>query len=171
MNPNTQRVMFSSESMSWETPGWLFDVLNKEFHFALDVCADKKNKKCKKFIGAAENSLSEDISWAERSNGDSCWMNPPYGRQMIQWVDKAMTEGEHCNVVCLLPARTDTSLFHIYSPYAEVRLIKGRLTFLSNGEEFTTAPFPSMVMVFGPKVKPCIKRWDVDAFRPKKRRN
>lgn len=39
-------VMFSSVTDLWETPAWLFDKLNKEFNFELDVAADQSNHKC-----------------------------------------------------------------------------------------------------------------------------
>ena len=42
---NTE-LMFSSKSDLWETPQDLFDELDKEFHFNLDVCALPENTKC-----------------------------------------------------------------------------------------------------------------------------
>lgn len=49
--------------------------------------------------------------------------------------------------VMLIPARTDTKRFHDYIyGKAEVRFIKGRLKF---GDCENSAPFPSMVVVFG----------------------
>lgn len=33
---------FSSKTCEWETPQDLFDQLNDEFHFTLDVCATAK---------------------------------------------------------------------------------------------------------------------------------
>ena len=41
--------LFTSKTSEWETPQWLFDELNKEFHFELDVCATKENTKCDNF--------------------------------------------------------------------------------------------------------------------------
>lgn len=47
----------------------------------------------------------------------------------------------------LLPARTDTQWFHDYIyGKAEVRFIRGRLKF---GEARNSAPFPSMIVIFG----------------------
>ena len=48
-------------------------------------------------------------------------------------------------VVCLLPARTDTTWFHRYCLKGEVRFLRGRVKFkgAANG-----APFPSMVVIF-----------------------
>ena len=50
-------------------------------------------------------------------------------------------------VVMLLPARTDTAWFHDYVMEAtEIRFIRGRLKF---GDAVNSAPFPSMVVIFG----------------------
>jgi len=75
------------------------------------------------------------------------WCNPPYGRQIGKWVEKAYNESlQGATVVMLLPARTDTKWFHdfIYGK-AEIRFIRGRLKF---GDSKNSAPFPSMVIVF-----------------------
>jgi site-specific DNA-methyltransferase (adenine-specific) len=46
----------------------------------------------------------------------------------------------------LIPARTDTSYFHDYIYHkAEIRFVRGRLKF---GESKTSAPFPSMVVIY-----------------------
>ena len=42
------KVLFAHNSGDWETPQVLFDSLNKEFTFTLDVCASKENAKNKK---------------------------------------------------------------------------------------------------------------------------
>lgn len=39
MDKKTQKTMFSSERGDWGTPRWLFDLLNDEFDFKLDVAA------------------------------------------------------------------------------------------------------------------------------------
>lgn len=50
-------------------------------------------------------------------------------------------------VVMLLHARTDTKWFHNYIlGKAEIRFVKGRLKF---GGSKNSAPFPSMVVIFG----------------------
>lgn len=56
MNKN---VMFSSATDLWETPQNLFDELDKEFHFDVDVCALPENAKCGKFYSPEENGLSQ----------------------------------------------------------------------------------------------------------------
>jgi site-specific DNA-methyltransferase (adenine-specific) len=135
--------MFSSKSPEWETPQDLFDELNKEFNFTLDVCATKENTKVKdNYYTKGTDGLTS--VW----QGNVCWMNPPYGREIGKWVNKAYFENRFCGVqtVCLLPARTDTKWFHdyIYNK-AEIRFIKGRLKF---GNSKNSAPFPSMIVIF-----------------------
>lgn len=136
-------VLFSSKSVVWETPQDLFDKLNAEFHFDLDVCALPENAKCEKYYTPEDDGLSQP--W----NG-VCWCNPPYGRTIGKWIQKAYeTFAVGGTVVMLLPARTDTKWFHeyIYNK-AEIRFVKGRLKF---GNSKNAAPFPSMVVVFDGK--------------------
>ena len=75
------------------------------------------------------------------------WLNPPYGRQIGKWVQKAFEEGQkpHTFIVCLLPARTDTAWFHDYCRRGYVQFIRGRLKF---GRSKNSAPFPSMLVFF-----------------------
>lgn len=141
MNINT---MFSSNKENWETPRLFFNELDKHFHFDIDVCADSGNTKCSKYFTPEINGLLQN--W----QGMTCWMNPPYGRQIVKWVEKARHETHKgtCTVVALLPARTDTLWFHnnIYEKQGiNIRFIKGRLKF---GNARHSAPFPSMVVVF-----------------------
>ena len=135
-------VHFSSKSNEWSTPQDFFDGLNKEFNFTLDPCATKENAKCEKYYTKEDNGLVQD--WA----GETVFCNPPYGREIKNWVAKAQHESQFRNtkIVLLIPARTDTSYFHehIYGK-AEIRFIRGRLKF---GEATTSAPFPSMVVVY-----------------------
>lgn len=135
--------MFSSATDLWETPQEFFDKLNEEFHFQTDVCAIPQNAKCERFFTPAQNGLVQQWSGC-------CWCNPPYGREIGKWVQKAHDEAQNgTTTVMLLPARTDTKWFHnfIYGQ-ADIRFIKGRLKF---GGQNNPAPFPSMVVIFKSK--------------------
>ncbi len=138
------RLMFSSKTDLWETPQWLFDELDREFHFTLDVCALPENAKCERYYTPEMDGLAQ--LW-----DGVCWCNPPYGRTVGAWVRKAReTAAAGHTVVMLLPARTDTRWFHedIYRrERTEVRFLRGRLRFGGAGN---SAPFPSMVVVFRP---------------------
>lgn len=138
-------TMLSSKDMTWETPQEFFDKLNAEFSFTLDPCASKETAKCKKFYTIEDDGLSKD--WV----GETVFCNPPYGSAIKNWVKKCSDEGDKpkTTVVMLIPARTDTRYFHdfIYNK-AEMRFIKGRLKFLVNKKEMSSAPFPSMIVIF-----------------------
>lgn len=137
------KVMYSSKTNVWETPQEFFDRLNCKYKFTTDVCALPENAKCKKFFSPETDGLLQ--AWK-----GSCWMNPPYGRNIGQWIKKAFEAGKKdALVVALLPARTDTKWFHefIYNkPGVSYEFVKGRLKF---GKSKNAAPFPSMLVVFG----------------------
>lgn len=135
-------VLFKSNKEDWETPQHLFNELNKEFNFTVDVASSDYNYKCKKHYTKEEDGLQQN--W----DNDTVWCNPPYGRQIEKWVEKAFTS--NALTVMLLPARTDTKWFHKYiynQDSVNVRFIKGRLKF---GNAKNSAPFPSMVVIFYP---------------------
>ena len=140
MNTNT---LFSSKKNTWETPQWLFDELNEEFHFTLDPCATIDNHKCERYFTEEENGLEQN--W----EGETVFCNPPYGnKETGLWTKKCYEESLKPNttVVLLIPARTDRISFHDYIyGKAEIRFLKGRLKF---GNSNTPAPFPSMIVVF-----------------------
>lgn len=81
--------------------------------------------------------------------------NPPYGRSISKWVEKAFQEAKKIPypIVMLIPSRTDTRWFHKYIyKKAEIRFLKGRLKFEDDyGNAFDAAPFPSMVVIFNSK--------------------
>lgn len=131
---------FASKNQEWETPIELFNILNQEFNFTFDVCADENNKKTNDYFSEQDDALSRE--W----NG-ICWMNPPY-KDLKLWVKKAYLESRHkdCTVVCLVPARTNTNWFHEYCMKGEIRFIKGRPKF--KGCEHGL-PQPLAIIVFG----------------------
>lgn len=136
------KLMFSSEKDDWETPQDLFDELDDEFHFTLDAASSDLNAKCEKHYTVEDDGLSQ--SWA----GNNVFLNPPYGRNMKDWMRKAYEESqaENTTVVVLVPARTDTAWFHDYVyGKAELRFLRGRLKF---GGCENSAPFPSLVVVY-----------------------
>ena len=142
---NTNGI-FSSATDEWTTPPEVFSELDREFSFTLDPCSTNENAKCENHYTKQEDGLKK--SWG----GHSVFMNPPYGRQIGKWVQKAFEEAqkENTSVVCLIPARTDTKWFHDYCILGEIRFIRGRLKF---GGSKNSAPFPSMVVVFDKKRK------------------
>ena len=145
MNSKKMDVHFSSKTDQWATPKDFFESLNKIYKFDLDVCADKHNAKCKDFFTEEQDGLKQQ--WI-----GTCWMNPPYGRAIKDWMKKAYESSlEGAVVVCLVPSRTDTAWWHDYAMKGEIEFIRGRLKF---GDATNSAPFPSAVVVFKPRLKP-----------------
>ena len=146
------RVHFSSENREWETPNEVFKPLQKEFNIVLDTCATLENAKCDIYFDRKQNGLKADWYTISLNLSGSCWMNPPYGRGIEQWVQKASQERDKgATVVALLPARTDTNWFHNYiheKEGVEVRFLKGRIKFV---DAESSAPFPSMIVIFKQK--------------------
>jgi len=136
------KALLASNREDWETPQELFDDLDREFGFTLDVCATAENAKCAKYYAPFDDGLSRD--WT----GEVVYCNPPYGRKQDAWVRKCSEYGAGGGVaVMLLPARTDTARFHdLILGKAEIRFLRGRLKF-AGARDY--APFPSMIVVFG----------------------
>ncbi len=137
-------VHFRSASDRYETPQALFDQWNAVFHFTVDVCALPENAKCDRYFTPDQDGLQQE--WG----GEICWMNPPYGRVIAQWVQKAYEASKAgALVVCLLPSRTDTYWWQRYIvplPPEDIHFLPGRQKFSGKGP----APFPSAVIVFRP---------------------
>ena len=89
----------------------------------------------------------------QKYGGEIVFMNPPYGREIKDWIKKAHDEHfkNKTTVVCLIPARTDTSYWHdyIFNKATEIRFLKGRIKFeRPDGTKGDAAPFPSAVVVY-----------------------
>jgi len=138
-------ALFSSESDQWATPAWLFDRLHRIFRFEVDVCALPENAKCDRYYTPDDNGLEQD--WR-----GVCWMNPPYGKEIAAWLEKAYRSAREtgATVVCLVPVRTETKWWQEYCAKGEVFFVRGRLRF---GDAKNSAPFPSAIVVFRPSVR------------------
>jgi len=132
--------LFMSNKDDWETPKDLYAKLNIEFNFNLDPCCSKETAKCTSFYTIEDDGLSKN--WE-----GNVFMNPPYGREIVNWIKKAKEESDKgATVVCLVPARTDTKWWHTYCmKSAEIRLLTRRLTFEGANNKAT---FPAAIVVF-----------------------
>ena len=160
------------------TPPGVFDPLDAEFGFCVDLAATAKtcrviNRNGTPCYYGPDHELEGcsdalAIAWSDVFAGGAVgWCNPPYSRILQpQFIAKAAREARKgFTTVMLLPARPDTTAFHHYiwdkrtqqpRPGVEVRFIEGRIGFLDeNGEPIrdkhgraTRAPFPSMIVIF-----------------------
>ena len=122
--------LMTSLSPHWATPKWLYEELDKEFHFDCDPCP-----------------LQSDVDGLLIKWGKVNFINPPYGRLIRRWIARSHEESlEGAICVLLIPSRTDTKWWHDYIMKAdEIRFIKGRLKF---GDSKNSAPFPSAIVIF-----------------------
>lgn len=134
--------LFTSERQTWDTPRHIFDHLDKIFNFDLDPCCEPHTAKCGKYYTKEDDGLIQDWS------GCNVFINPPYETKLQRaFVEKAASD-EPNKAVCLIPARTDTKIWHevIFPKASQIWFIKGRIKF--EGAD-NSAPFPSAVVVFG----------------------
>ena len=146
---NLAACIAPSATVEWATPRDLLAELEAEFGpWDMDVAASESNAVCERYYTRDDDALSQP--WVGR-----CWLNPPYGRGIGAWLAKAREEASRpgTRIVCLLPARTDTRWWHehVMLPVVEggprqVRFLRGRLRF---GNATSSAPFPSVVIVYG----------------------
>lgn len=119
--------MQPSQTDDWATPLELFEQLDAKYNFKLDAAASSYNHLCANWFGLDHpDPLKRNGLTAEWNDYGKVWCNPPYGRGIADWVNKAF----QCNnqVVMLLPARTDTRWFHDLLDYgSQITFIKGRL--------------------------------------------
>ena len=144
----TNPYMPISKTDEWATPGELFKKINQRYAFTLDAAASQSNHLCEKWYGLDHEDNNRRNGLAGDWTHETVWINPPYGRGIGAWVEKAAHHG-NCGgtAVMLLPSRTDTKWFHEYCQQGEVEFIKGRLKF---GGHSNSAPFPSIIVSFKP---------------------
>jgi phage N-6-adenine-methyltransferase len=144
----SQSVALSSACDYWETPPELFARLDAEHKFTLDPCSDGKNNLLPTHFTRRSNGLAR--SW----RGHRAFMNPPYGRVIPAWVEKARRECRDSGVlvVALIPARTDTNWWHdhVLDACADVEYVRGRISFYLHGVKGGKAPFASAIVTYRP---------------------
>jgi hypothetical protein len=138
-------VHFSSESAKWNTPPEIVDrVVNTLGGIDLDPCSNSAESPN---VPAANHFTADDDGLAKRWAG-KVYMNPPYGREIVPWVEKLVEQyrgGEISEAIALVPARTDTEWCRMLREFPRC-FISGRLNF--SGHE-NSAPFPSMLVYLG----------------------
>jgi len=139
------------------TPWDLFDVLNAEFHFTIDVASSHHNTKLHRHFTREDDGLAQ--SW----NNERVWCNPPYS-DLRTWVKKAWDESDETQlIVMLLPSnRTEQPWWHeLVEPFRDLpdrknyfttRFIRGRVKFVKPGDvkprPDSRPPFGSVLLIW-----------------------
>lgn len=113
--------------IAWKTPPSLFQTLNAEFGFTVDVCASDWNHQCPKYWTVDTDGLAQEWEGV-------CWCNPPFDASKGKWTEKAWISAQRgCTAVVLLAvnATEDTEWWHRYATRSsEIRYVRGRPEFI-----------------------------------------
>lgn len=140
----------------WETPKDLFDKLNKEFLFDVDVCATPETKKCGHWFGELGHLGFIDALQADWYDDTvmgftSFWMNPPYSRGNIEkFMEKAYKESlKGATVVCLVRFDPSAKWFQnwVDDKAEEVRMLARRVKFVGAPSAYN---FPCCIVIYNP---------------------
>lgn len=135
------------EKKEYNTPLFLYEYLNRFFHFKIDPCAT-----------AGYNHLGVDYAYDKFSNGmeqqwdKATFVNPPYGYGNEEiWLWKSMNEFNKNGkpVFILLPAKTEMDWFRDGMVSAQVIIFpKGRVRFIKNGKVMKNNIIGSVIFGF-----------------------
>lgn len=146
-------VHFTSDSPEWYTPPEIIERAVKLFGaIDLDPCSNSH----KNPTVPSANRFTKDDDGLSKTWKGKVYMNPPYGREIVEWVEKLAAEHKSGNVteaVALVPARTDTEWFRMLRVFPRC-FVSGRLNF--SGHE-NSAPFPSVVFYLGKRLSAFVK--------------
>lgn len=88
----------------------------------------------------------------DKWSGGLAFVNPPYSEQ-LKWLRRAHDQWRAGNVetvVCLVPVRTDSALFHeTLSADADLYMLRGRVRFLDSHGKAQHTPFSLMLVALG----------------------
>ena len=139
----------------WETPKDLFAELYKVFNFTWDVCATDENALLDGYWTVDEDALSQP--W---HSDYMYYMNPPYSKDIAQFLKKAHDETIYngANIVVLIPANVGTHYFQDYcfdnKAVQSIYFIDGRLKYTLNGKPVGSPRFDSCIVIFAPSSDP-----------------
>lgn len=108
------------KSDTWLTPPEWIKALGP---FDMDPCCPPVMpwKTARTMLTEASDGLFHSWGWPETR----VWLNPPFGQEWPQWVEKL---ADHGNGIALIPARTETEAFYrlVWGRADAVCFVKGR---------------------------------------------
>jgi phage N-6-adenine-methyltransferase len=122
-----------------ETPQWLYDHFDKEFHFTCDAAASVKNHKHPHYFSKQQNALEQQ--WL-----GVIWLNPPWNEigPFMKKAHEAAVQRD-ANVVSLVPLWSTEPWFLEYAIHGHIRILSDRVAFVGYDQK---APQPLCVIVF-----------------------
>lgn len=126
------------------TPNELFNILDREFHFDIDLAASIDNHKLPVYYDKENSAFL--YNWI-----GSCFLNPPYS-SIYEWLEYASQQSKS-TLVIILPCDTSTKWFHDFlwdeslhkhRLGIELRFPKGRFKF---GKYKTSPKFATIIAI------------------------
>src|SRR5664279_2329584 len=152
-------------SDSWRTPQPLFDKLNAEFHFEVDLAATKFNHKCAKYYTIDNDAFMYD--WKKCS-----FANIPYSKPGLWFTKAAASIRKYDNTIVLLTKVATSEAYWVKNVcHADVRFLAGRIKFWDeNDTPHYSATFGSALVIFTPKSynKPTTEYWNYKGEIPER---
>jgi len=137
---------------AWRTPRALFAALDAEFHFVIDLAADKENHLCQQYRSAGDDALSCD--WPIKG---WCWLNPPFSRIPEFAAACSAKWARGSSIVMLVPAnRCEQGWWHehVLGVASEIRYPTFRVAFVPPpGVKASSPAFPCCLVVYGAAVR------------------
>lgn len=136
----------------WRSPRPLFQALDAEFGFDIDLAADQTNHLCPRWLGPgglAEDALTVD--WP--TLGRTGWLNPPYSTDLIlRFMEAVARHSRRMTIVTLTPLDPSTEWWEFTRTAAEIREMPHRTPYLkADGVTDPGAMFSSVVSIFRPQ--------------------
>lgn len=149
-------------SDEWQTPQWLYDELNNEFHFDVDLCATFENRKINQYyrdyltndLVQTRGMFIKNLVEGEKPI-ETAFMNPPYSNPR-SFIEKAWQDSKDFRIVCLLKVDPSTKWWaifwdyekHMPKPGGSIRFLPKRIKFIRpDGTKAGAANFASCVVI------------------------
>jgi len=131
-----------AERDDWHTPQWLFDILDAQYEFTFDCCADVHNRKCKNWH---DDFLKVENEEAGFDDEDVCWMNPPFTKAKVMF--EHFFEVVPCGVCIYRCDNMETKIWqHILKNATWILMPNGRIHY--EGKSGKGSRFPSALIGF-----------------------
>lgn len=138
------KITLSSTKQDWLTPPYFLNIVRRVGPIALDPCANPFSfvYAWKSFHGPNHICGLTNSWWVPE--GTVCFVNPPYGRSICDWVAKMVheygdTKDNRGDLIALIPSRTGTGYWEQFIwPFADA------VCFWHGGTQF-----PSRIKFYG----------------------
>lgn len=155
-----QTDLLYGEQACQETPPEVYRLLDRRYHFNVDLCANAENTRHATYFFGPGSTVPDALVADWHKAGKAGFCNPPYGAFIPKILEKAIVEqAKGFTSVFLLPLRAAKWYRNLVLPYyTELWHVEQRLVFTYHGEPARDAKgkpcgalFDSIIVVFAPR--------------------